>query len=48
MRVLFQIKSVDYTSMQIFDSYKLFFVIVYNISNKCTYNILFNLYMNNI
>ena len=43
MRVLFQIKSVDYMSMQIFDSYKLFFVIIYNISNKCTTNILFNL-----
>jgi len=35
-------------SIQIFDRYKLFFVIAYNISNKCAYNILFNLYMNNI
>ena len=43
MRVLFQIKSVDYMFMQIFDSYKLFFVIIYNISNKYTNNILFNL-----
>jgi hypothetical protein len=34
--------------MQIFDSYKLFFVISYNISNKCTCNALFNLYINNI
>ena len=48
MRVLFQIKSIDFMSMQIFDSYKLFFVLAYNISNKCAYNILFNLYMNNI
>lgn len=34
--------------MQIFDSYKSFFVITYNISNKCTYNVLSNLYINNI
>ena len=45
---LSDMKVLIYMSMQIFDSYKLFFVIVCNISNKCTYNISFNLYMNKI